>query len=238
MTVCHSPFTAGISISFTFFAFQVRRALLDAPENVATLIRVISSRLFNLISDHTFPSPVTTSVASFTTFMKTAGSERSTTKGVLNCLRVLQRVLPVVFEIDGDTTQFEFEVLWKRDEVDDEDDPQNQDRSEASQFVIEDEDEDEDEDENGESASKPLSPPPPPPSSTTKPKEKKTLPSLAERLFSCLTDLLFCCGFTLPSKIQVNHHKINYVIWYKVFHIFVLSFPLNSSQGERSWLHR
>ena len=26
-------------------------------------------------------------------------------------------------------------------------------------------------------------------------------------------DLLFCCGFTLPTKIQVDHHKINYVIW-------------------------
>lgn len=39
------------------------------------------------------------------------------------------------------------------------------------------------------------------------------MPSLGERLFSCIVDLLFCCGFTLPNKIQVDHYKINYVIW-------------------------
>jgi hypothetical protein len=199
---------------------KVRRALLDAPENVSTLIRVISSRLFNLVSDHTFPSPANTSVASFTTFIKTAGSERSTTKEVLNCLRVLQRVLPVVFEIDGDTTRFELDVLWKRDEVEDDGDPENHGLKEESQFVIEDEDEDEDED--GEPAQSSKLPQP----SLAKPKEKKTLPSLAERLFSCLTDLLFCCGFTLPMKIQVNHYKINYVIWCVVSCI-CLDIPFN-----------
>jgi hypothetical protein len=119
---------------------------------------------------------------------------------VLNCVRVLQRVLPVVFEVDGGTTSFELEVLWKKEEV--EDTPVN---SEPLQFVIEDEDEDSDE-EGAE----------PPTRATTKPKEtkaKKTVPSLAERLLSCLIDLLFCCGFTIPLKVQVDHHKINHVIW-------------------------
>jgi hypothetical protein len=109
----------------------------------------------------------------------------------------------VIFEIDGETTRFELEVLWKRDQIDEDETPDNQVREEESQFVIEDDDDDDDE------PSETIKSPPAP----TKPKEKKTLPSLADRLFSCLTDLLFCCGFTLPTKIQVDHHKINYVIW-------------------------
>ncbi|KAK0459482.1 high-temperature-induced dauer-formation protein-domain-containing protein [Desarmillaria tabescens] len=172
---------------------DIRRALLDAPENIATLIRVITSRLFNLVSDHTFPSASNTSVTALaSSFIKAAGSaDRNTTKEVLNCLRVLQRVLPVVFEVDGEASVFELEVLWKRQQVDeglDEGTPQ---------FVIEDEDDSEDE------------------AGTAPPKQTKTMPSLGEKLFSCIIDLLFCCGFTLPTKIQVDHHKINYVIWEK-----------------------
>ena len=108
-------------------------------------------------------------------------------------------MLPVVFEIDGETTRFELEVLWKKEEV--EDGPVN---DEPLQFVIEDDDEDSEE-EGSE-----------PTAATPKPKEpnaKKTMPSLAERLFSCLMDLLFCCGFTIPLKAQVDHYKITHVIW-------------------------
>src|ERR1700722_3310745 len=182
---------------------SVRRALLDAPENVATLIKVIASRLFTLTSDHTFPSPPNASVTAFaSSFIKTGtgATERNTTKEVLNCLRVLQRVLPVVFEVDGESSTFELEVLWKKPEVED-------DRVEvedaAPQFVIEDDDDDGEAVEQKAGLSQGANPQ----------KEKKKLPSLAERLFSCLIDLLFCCGFTLPAKIQVDHYKINYVIW-------------------------
>ncbi|KAK0503006.1 high-temperature-induced dauer-formation protein-domain-containing protein [Armillaria luteobubalina] len=172
---------------------DIRRALLDAPENIATLIRVITTRLFNLVSDHTFPSPSNASVTALaSSFLKAASSaDRNTTKEVLNCLRILQRVLPVVFEVDGEASVFELEVLWKRRQVE-----QDLDEGEP-QFVIEDEDDSEDEARAGP------------------PKQAKTMPSLGEKLFSCIIDLLFCCGFTLPTKIQVDHHKINYVIWEK-----------------------
>jgi hypothetical protein len=126
-------------------------------------------------------------------------SERSTTKEVLNCVRLLQRILPVIFEIDSETNVFEAEVLWKREEVPD----SSLTNDSVPQFVIDDE---EDNEEDGGSAD--------PASSSTQLKPKQELPSLAERLFSALVDLLFCCGFTLPTKIQVDHHKINYVIWY------------------------
>ena len=104
-------------------------------------------------------------------------------------------MLPVVFEIDGEMTRFELDVFWKKEEV--EEAPVN---NEPLQFVIEDDDEDSGEEE------------PEPPTNAT-PKAKKTMPSLAERLLSCLMDLLFCCGFTIPLKVQVDHYKINHVIW-------------------------
>lgn len=112
-------------------------------------------------------------------------------------MRVLQRVLPVVFELDSDLSIFEREVLWKREAVEGQDDSEHV--EDTPQFVIEDEDED--------GPSVPAAP-------TAEPsKGQKTHPALAERLFSCLIDLLFCCGFTLPTKIQVDHYKINYIIW-------------------------
>ncbi|KAJ6455814.1 high-temperature-induced dauer-formation protein-domain-containing protein [Mycena sanguinolenta] len=181
---------------------DIRRALLEAPENVATLIRVVTSRLFNLLSDHTFPSSsANASVAAFASSFIQAGTgtgERSPTNQVLNCIRILQRVLPVVFEVDGEGSAFELEVLWKKEEVAED---AVEMASETPQFVIEDED---DSDSEAKDAS-----------TTVKTKQKIQLPSLGERLFSSIIDLLFCCGFTLPAKIQVDHHKINYVIWEK-----------------------
>lgn len=132
--------------------------------------------------------------------MKTGTGERNPTKEVLNCIRVLQRVLPVVFEVEGESSVFELEVLWKKQEVEDVADGVNE--EETPQFVID----DDDDSENGEKATSP-SP------ETPNAKPKKQLPSLGERLFSSIVDLLFCCGFTLPTKIQVDHYKINYVIW-------------------------
>lgn len=109
-------------------------------------------------------------------------------------------MLPVVFELDGEATRFELEVLWKKEEVED-----TPDDTEPTQFVIEDEDDDDSDEEGAELSSQ----------TTPKPKQTnlKTMPSLAERLLDCLMDLLFCCGFTLPRKVQIDHYKINHTIW-------------------------
>src|SRR5262245_29249972 len=160
-------------------------------------------RLLNLISDHTFPSANSGSVTSYaSSFLKTGSGSagRNTSKEVLNCLRILQRVLPVVFEVEGEASVFELEVLWKKVEV--EEDIDGGYSADAPQFVIEDEDGSDDDRVAGDSSKR----------TPSRPKEKKYLPSPGERLFSCLVDLLFCCGFTLPSKIQVDHYKINYAI--------------------------
>ncbi|KAH9951382.1 high-temperature-induced dauer-formation protein-domain-containing protein [Amylocystis lapponica] len=185
---------------------DVRRALYEAPENIATLLRVIITRLTNLISDHTFPTPANVSVASYaTSFIRssTGTQPRNTTKEVLNCIRVLQRVLPVVFELEGETSRLEMEVLLKREEV--EEDVVEEASAGGAQFVIDDEDDDE---IAAEGTSRTTNVP-----STKKPKQ--TRPSVVEKLFNCLIDLLFCCGFTLPTKLQVDYHKVNYVIWEK-----------------------
>ncbi|KAF5387064.1 hypothetical protein D9615_001793 [Tricholomella constricta] len=189
---------------------HVRRALLDAPENVATLIRVVAARLSSLLSDHTFPSSSNVSVAAFASSFLNPGAstDRNATKEALNCIRILQRVLPVVFEVDGESNTFELEVLWKKQEVEAEETSNvNPETTETPQFVIEDDDDSEGEREESV------------PPESAKPKEKQQpkqqLPSLGEKLFSSMMDLLFCCGFTLPTSIQVDHHKINYVIWEK-----------------------
>ncbi|KAI0684267.1 high-temperature-induced dauer-formation protein-domain-containing protein [Cytidiella melzeri] len=190
---------------------DIRHALSDAPENIATLLRVVTKRLFNLVSDHTFPTTANTSVTSFaTSFIKsgTGSQDRNATKEVLNCLRLLQRVLPVVFETDMDSSRLEMEVFWRR-EVAEEESVSVAELSEAN-FVIE--DDEDDDDGQATPSSTPQASSQAPQSSS---KARKTLPSLAERLMSCLVDLLFCCGFTLPSKIQIDHHKINYTIWEK-----------------------
>ncbi|KAI0083976.1 high-temperature-induced dauer-formation protein-domain-containing protein [Irpex rosettiformis] len=209
---------------------DVRLALIDAPENVATLLRVVMKRLFNLVSDHTFPTAANTSVTSFaTSFIKSsAGSnERNATKEVLNCLRLLQRVLPVVFELDMDASRLELEVFWKREVVEEE--VVHDVESSAAQFVIEDEEDEEDAPPAPASAASGQ-----PRSSTSPTKTQKTLPSLAERLMSCLVDLLFCCGFTLPSKIQVDHHKINYTIWEKGIGTTVDLAPTQAIESNRT----
>ncbi|KAH8108473.1 high-temperature-induced dauer-formation protein-domain-containing protein [Phellopilus nigrolimitatus] len=203
---------------------DIRRALADAPENVASLIRVLSSRLVNLISDHTFPTPQNASVGSLaTSFIKSAAStagvssqsgQRDPTKEALNCLRVLQRVLPVLFETEY--TELERRILWEREEVR-EDAECVRSEDERPQFVIDDEDEDDDTSNSGQ----PKSPESPgnrrksPDAAQNEERKTKTLPTLAERLISCTIDLLFCCGFTLPSKSQEDRYKINHVIWEK-----------------------
>jgi hypothetical protein len=178
----------------------VRRALVEAPENIVTLVRFLCARLFILIGDHMFPSQP--SMVGMATSLIGASTERNPTKEVLNCLRVLQRVLPVIFE--NELPDLEHELLWKKEAISSEATPISPGSPEqpAPQFVIEDEDEDE-----------PTTPAPQTPSHQRS-QSQMLGPSLAERLFSAAIDLLFCCGFTLPSKVQINHHKIQYVIWY------------------------
>src|SRR5258708_23122362 len=109
--------------------------------------------------------------------MKVDGTESKTDKEGLNCLRVLQRFLPMIFELESEPSIFEREVLWKRDVV--EGQAHCEQMEQTPQFVIEDADDDNDND--GESSASAAGPSPQPPR-----KRISTLPSIAERLLSCL----------------------------------------------------
>ena len=174
---------------------------------MATLVRVISRRLKNLLLDHTFPSPPTSvlSLPKLTSWTSANGGlgERNTTKEALNCLRVLGRILPVIFEMQDD--KFEEELFWKRQAPPTSTPDVNDGATEREepQFVIE--EEDDDDAPNTDSA--------PNKEGATGDAKPNLLPSLAEELFSYTIDLLFCCGFTIPASVQAGHHKINYLIW-------------------------
>jgi High-temperature-induced dauer-formation protein len=166
------------------------------------------------MTDHTFPSPppgsASATVAAFTSIMKTGASDRNPTKELLNSIRILQRVLPVLFDIQGDTSAFEMELLWKGEEVDDV--QAHEPASADSQFVIEDDDEDDEESEEEDSEEGSSRTPSGPPAPAAPP--KKRLPSLGERLINAVIDLMYTCGFTLSPRVQVEHHKVQYIIWY------------------------
>ncbi|KAG8742998.1 hypothetical protein FRC10_000568 [Ceratobasidium sp. 414] len=176
----------------------VRRALSIAPDNVSTLLTVLVKRLLFLLTDHSFPSETSALPALSSLYPGTA--QRNPNKEALNCLRVLARVLPVVFEDDADQGRVE-EQLWLRPPKAFASDQPEIDQS--KQFVIDDE-----EDEDG-----PKSPTAQPDAQPTT--QVETEPSLGEKLVNVVLDLLFCCGFTIPRKVQTDRHKINYIIWVK-----------------------
>ena len=109
-------------------------------------------------------------------------------------------MLPVVFESE---TSFEHEVLWTSRKKEVRPVPLSEDLSEP-QFVIQEEDDSDGEDSPNTIRQAHVAPAAPP--------EELELP-LAHRLLSTAIELLFCCGFTLPKHLQVDHHKINYTIW-------------------------
>lgn len=121
----------------------------------------------------------------------------------------------MVFEAQGDSNTFESELLWKREAETEDGDPITE-----PQFVIE--DDENESDQEGNTVKTP----------TAKPKTR-WLPSLGEKLLTSITDLLFCCGFTLPKTIQVDHHKINYVIWYVIeFKLFAWFTTITKGKGH------
>jgi hypothetical protein len=183
-------------------------------------VSAVSHHLFTLLPSPTFPS----------------ASDGGTTEA-LNCLRVLGRVLVVIYE--SEDREWADEVLWSRQKrpADEPRSPRDVVETEAeTQFTIADSDdegdaeaaEDADSGDIGDEGARafkasvgkpakaspepvtngdgtlrdPLANPGPQPEAPAAEADADTLPSLAERLFSCTVDLLFCAGFTVPDSVR------------------------------------
>ena len=196
---------------------DLAKALLSHPQNVLTLVRVTANRLEDILrNDCDFPnkSEVKVGMAAYAGNLLGKGP---TTKGndhkeqldlnkqLLNCLRVLIRIVP--FLLAQDDAAMEEELFWtngkkqrqaKRDS--------HEYREHPNHFVIDDEEDEPQEHEPEPSSSGSKSP-------TYHEKymdEEDSLP-LAERLLGNCIDLLFVHNFTIPAS--YDGRKISYNIW-------------------------
>lgn len=174
---------------------EVRQALQSNPDNVANLVYALSHKLFTLLPTVTFPA---------------AGSDDA-----LNCLRVLGRILTVVYEGEGEgghEDTFVGKYLNSRPKGPSRSDEQQHDLPEVdTQFTLADSDDEDDEpirplkaavDKPEENEIRdPLSNPENGAQEVSD-EEENLLPSLSDRLFSCTIDLLFCAGFTVPDSVR------------------------------------
>jgi hypothetical protein len=148
----------------------VRRTRDNAIENLETLILAITSRLFILRHHPSFPDP-----------------EFAPERDALNCIRILTRILPYLYEVDN-LQSWEEQFFWgarrKRTR-----------RSTIANEVLFDESQQEDETDDKAPVDE---------FEETKP--------LAEELIDTLVDLLFFSDFTVPKQAH-GKPKVSYSIW-------------------------
>ncbi|KAK6347142.1 hypothetical protein TWF696_007221 [Orbilia brochopaga] len=155
---------------FTLFSpADIRRTRDTCLDNLETLITALTSRLFALRHHPAFPDP-----------------EVAPEREALNCVRVLTRLLPYLYETEALET-WEDRFFWtaRKRRV----------RSASQTEVIFDE-------SNPDAPGEPLEP-------------AKTEPAkpLAEELIDTLLDMLFYAGFTVPITPTAGKSKVTYAIW-------------------------
>ncbi|KAK3308601.1 high-temperature-induced dauer-formation protein-domain-containing protein [Chaetomium strumarium] len=153
---------------FSLFApADVRRTRDNALENLETLIQAVTTRLFLLCRHPSFPDP-----------------EFAPDREALNCIRVLTRVLPFIYEKES-LQQWEHDVLWS---------PRRRRTRKAaiSNEVLFD---------GGQDGQ--------PREATDEFEDAKPL---AEELIDTLLDLLFFSDFTVPNAAQ-GKPRVTYAIW-------------------------
>ncbi|KAF8587219.1 hypothetical protein K439DRAFT_1614510 [Ramaria rubella] len=170
----------------------VRTALQQQPDNIRTLLTVLATYFIRLIRSPTFPRPSTTTFA-LPLSPWSGSSTADDVKSVLNCARVIARVLPIIWEDESDWTHW----LWEEGE-EEAIESSTADSNTQTHFVIEDEDEDEPEAGSSKAAEEPA---------------KKSIPSLMAQFLSALVDSLFHAGFTLPAEVVEGTSKTAYLIW-------------------------
>lgn len=156
---------------FSLFSHSdIRRARDSALENLETLILAVTSRL-NVLKNHpSFPD-----------------LDLAPERDALNCIRVLTRLLPYVYEAEQ-LAAWEEKFFWgmrrrrtRRAQV-------------AGEILFDDNQRGETEELDSEE------------------QEFEEAKPLAEELIDTLIDLLFCAGFTIPHLPQAKS-KVTYAIW-------------------------
>lgn len=156
---------------FSLFSHaDIRRTRDSALENLETLILAVTSRLIVLKNHPSFPDP-----------------DLAPEKDALNCVRVLTRLLPYVYEAEQ-LTEWEDKFFWgmrrrrtRRSQV-------------AGEILFDDNQIEADANPDDQEA------------------EFEDAKPLAEELIDTLTDLLFYTGFTIPHLPQAKS-KVTYAIW-------------------------
>ncbi|EXJ91770.1 hypothetical protein A1O3_00320 [Capronia epimyces CBS 606.96] len=150
---------------------DVRRTRDAALENLETLILAVTSRL-NILKNHpSFPDP-----------------DLAPERDALNCIRVLTRLLPYVYEADQ-LAEWEETFFWGMRR-------RRTRRAQVSGEVLFDEHQGDNDDETQDNQEP----------------EFEAAKPLAEELIDTLTDLLFYAGFTIPDLPQAKS-KVTYSIW-------------------------
>ena len=154
-----------------FSSADIRRTRDSSLQNLQTLFVEVSSRLICLRNHPSFPDP-----------------DLAPEREALNCIRVLTRILPYIYEADH-SEEWESKLLWGERR-------QKTRRTEAATEVLFDGSQ-------------------PDPAGDTLPQQEDTGEQshpLAEDLHDTLTDLLFFTGFTLPPTAG-SRTKVTYAIW-------------------------
>ncbi|EWC43393.1 hypothetical protein DRE_07692 [Drechslerella stenobrocha 248] len=153
-----------------FSPADIRRTRDTCLDNLETLIAALTSRLFALCRHPAFPDP-----------------EAAPEREALNCVRVLTRLLPYLYETDA-LEAWEERFFWTPRTKPASSDGQNE--------VIFDE-------SNMDASTQP----------PEQPVRTESVKPLAEELVDTLLDMLFYAGFTVPVTPVTGKTKVTYAIW-------------------------
>ncbi|KAL1957022.1 hypothetical protein VTO42DRAFT_6399 [Malbranchea cinnamomea] len=157
---------------FSLFApVDIRRTRDSALPNLETLLLAISSRLIVLRHHPSFPDP-----------------ELAPARDALNCIRILTRILPYIYEAEH-LEEWEEKFFWGRRR-------KKTRRAQLTERILF----DESQSEQGQQNEQPRE------------EDYEDAKPLAEELLDTLIDLLFFSGFTIP-QIPNTKSKVAYSIW-------------------------
>ncbi|WFD03339.1 hypothetical protein MOBT1_002028 [Malassezia obtusa] len=225
-------FESADDVCATLTLAELHQAVEKAPENIVTLVEVLTLHLESLVDDtHFAPVPPYNPGGFSALFASTAPprpvDSRNRLREVLNCCRVLMRVVPVIYEsrpasrADSDIDDLEKRAFWtalprsrllrneRRSSVPKEESTNTSDKA-SDQFIIS------DGDETVEIAQDPLAA-----ASQDQAAEADGEPVMTGHvLLNTILELLFHAGFTMPwtdeqleSTTSNDISRVHFTIW-------------------------